>query len=91
MLCIKIPNMNRWRRICQWPAGGKPAEEFWLRDVYYQVRGIHDKIQEEQYRPAGRLGSGLAWPLQAGLETGDTADLEVGATTNVVYPADLAI
>jgi hypothetical protein len=54
------------------------------------VRGIHDKIQEEQYCMAGKLGSGLAWPLYAGLETGDTADLEVGATTKVVHPTDLA-
>jgi len=39
----------------------------------------------------GTLGSGLAWPRQAGLETGETADLEICATTKVVHPTGLAV
>jgi hypothetical protein len=49
------------------------------------------KIQEKQCRTMGTLGSGLASPRQAGLETGETADLEMCATANVVHPIDLAV
>jgi hypothetical protein len=44
----------------------------------------------------GKLGSGLAWSRQAGLETGEPnlglapADLESCATTKVIHPTDLA-
>jgi hypothetical protein len=55
------------------------------------VCGIHYKNKEEQYRTMGTLGSGLAWLRLAGLETGETADLEICATTKVVHPTDLAV
>jgi hypothetical protein len=46
---------------------------------------------EKQYRTLEILANGLASPRQAGLETGETADLEICATTNVVHPTDLAV
>jgi hypothetical protein len=55
------------------------------------VRGIHYKTKKEQYRTMGTLGGVLASPQQAGLETGETADLEICATTKVVHPTDLAV
>jgi hypothetical protein len=52
---------------------------------------MRDKIPREPHRAAGTLGSGLGWTRPAGLETGETADLEVGATTNAVHPTDAPV